>query len=116
MRSKDALLGSDVDRFETSRGIAEAPRGSRAFDGELRDADRLLAQAHNQNEILVTALQEAREQIAALKEEVDKLCAPPSTYGVYLAANEDSTVTILSQGRKVKVNLHPSLKPEMLKP
>jgi proteasome-associated ATPase len=35
---------------------------------------------------------------------------------VYLAANEDSTVTILSQGRKVKVNLHPSLKPEMLKP
>ena len=116
MRSKDALLGSDVDRFETSRGIAEAPRGSRAFDGELRDADRLLAQAHNQNEILVTALQEAREQIAALKEEVDKLCAPPSTYGVYLAANEDSTVTILSQGRKVKVNLHPSIKPEMLKP
>ena len=35
---------------------------------------------------------------------------------MYLAANEDSTVTILSQGRKVKVNLHPSLKPEMLKP
>src|SRR5262249_23357488 len=28
----------------------------------------------------------------------------------------DHTVTILSQGRKVKVNLHPSLKPEMLKP
>jgi proteasome-associated ATPase len=92
------------------------PRAPRAFDTELRDADRLLAQAHNQNEILVTALQEAREQIAALKEEVDKLCAPPSTYGVYLAANEDNTVTILSQGRKVKVNLHPSLKPEMLKP
>jgi proteasome-associated ATPase len=94
----------------------DMPRAPRAFDTELRDADRLLAQAHNQNEILVTALQEAREQIAALKEEVDKLCAPPSTYGVYLAANEDNTVTILSQGRKVKVNLHPSLKPEMLKP
>jgi proteasome-associated ATPase len=94
----------------------DMPRAPRAFDTELRDADRLLAQAHNQNEILVTALQEAREQIAVLKEEVDKLCAPPSTYGVYLAANEDNTVTILSQGRKVKVNLHPSLKPEMLKP
>src|SRR4029453_13438922 len=56
------------------------------------------------------------EQITALKEEVDKLCAPPSTYGVYLAANEDNTVTILSQGRKVKVNLHPALKADALKP
>ncbi len=116
MRSKDALLGTDVDRFETSRTIADTPRGPRGVDAELRDVDRRLAQARNQNEILVTALQEAREQITALKEEVDKLCAPPSTYGVYLAANEDNTVTILSQGRKVKVNLHPALKPEMLKP
>jgi proteasome-associated ATPase len=102
MRSKDVF-------FDTSRG-------SNAYQSDLRDVDRLLARAHNQNEILVTALQEARDQIAALKEEVDKLCAPPSTYGVYLAANEDNTVTILSQGRKVKVNLHPSIKPEMLKP
>src|SRR5439155_143772 len=30
--------------------------------------------------------------------------------------NEDNTVAILSQGRKVKVNLHPSIKPETLKP
>src|SRR5262249_10709515 len=102
MRSKDGLL--------------DTPRGAHAFGGELRDTDRRLTQAYNQNEILVTALQEAREQIAALKEEVDKLCAPPSTYGVYLAANADDTVTIFSQGRKVKVNLHPSLKPEMLRP
>src|SRR5207249_1486036 len=86
------------------------------LDNKLREANRQLVQAFNQNEKLVNALYEAREQITALKEEVDKLCAPPSTYGVYLAANEDSTVTILSQGRKVKVNLHPSLKPEMLKP
>ncbi len=89
---------------------------SPTLEDKLREANRQLVQAFNQNEKLVNALYEAREQITALKEEVDKLCAPPSTYGVYLAANEDSTVTILSQGRKVKVNLHPSLKPEMLKP
>ena len=47
---------------------------------------------------------------------MDKLCAPPSTYGVYLSPNEDGTVNILSQGRKVKVNLHPALKAEALKP
>jgi proteasome-associated ATPase len=116
MRSKEVFFGTDTDRFEATRGIADTTKSSRTLDPDLRDVDRRLAQAHNQNEILVTALREAREQIAALKEEVDKLCAPPSTYGVYLAANEDSTVTILSQGRKVKVNLHPALKPEMLKP
>jgi proteasome-associated ATPase len=69
-----------------------------------------------QNEKLVNALYEAREEIASLKEEVDKLCAPPSTYGVYLSLNEDATINVLSQGRKVKVNLHPSIKPETLKP
>src|SRR5213079_2354397 len=80
-----------------------------------RTRDELL-QAVAQNEKLVNALHEAREQITALKEEVDKLCAPPSTYGVYLSPNEDGTVNILSQGRKVKVNLHPALKAEALKP
>src|SRR5438128_7563536 len=115
MRSKDALLGTDLNAYGSTRGIADTPKATRAYEADLRDVDRLLAQAHNQNEILVTALHEAREQIAALKEEVDKLCAPPSTYGVYLAANEDNTVTILSQGRKVKVNLHPSIKRETLK-
>jgi len=89
---------------------------SPALENKLREANRQLVQAFNQNEKLVNALYEAREQITALKEEVDKLCAPPSTYGVYLAANEDNTVTILSQGRKVKVNLHPSLKVDALKP
>jgi proteasome-associated ATPase len=89
---------------------------SPVLENKLREANRQLVQAFNQNEKLVNALYEAREQITALKEEVDKLCAPPSTYGVHLAANEDNTVTILSQGRKVKVNLHPSIKPETLKP
>ena len=113
MRSKD-VFGTDVAAYASTRGTADI-KGARGYD-EMRDVDRRLAQAHNQNEILVTALHEAREQIAALKEEVDKLCAPPATYGVYLAANEDNTVTILAQGRKVKVNLHPSIKPENLKP
>src|SRR5262247_674340 len=78
--------------------------------------NRQLAEVSDQNEKLVKALYEAREQITALKEEVDKLCAPPSTYGVYLSVNDDGTVNILAQGRKVKVNLHPSIKAETIKP
>ncbi|MBI2014493.1 MAG: hypothetical protein HYS77_03000, partial [Candidatus Rokubacteria bacterium] len=89
---------------------------SLALDHQLRQTRRELMQTLDQNEKLVNALYEAREQVTALKEEVDKLCAPPATYGVYLSPNDDGTVTILSQGRKVKVNLHPSIKPEALKP
>ena len=79
-------------------------------------AEEIEAHLRYQNEKLMNALYEAREQITSLKEEVDKLCAPPSTYGVYLSLNEDATINVLSQGRKVKVNLHPSIKAETLKP
>jgi len=96
--------------------IEDAPKEFMVLENKLREANRQLVQAFNQNEKLVGALYEAREQITSLKEEVDKLCAPPSTYGVYLSVNEDGTVNVLSQSRKVKVNLHPSIKPEGLKP
>jgi proteasome-associated ATPase len=96
--------------------LEDVPKEFMILENKLREANRQLVQAFNQNEKLVNALYESREQITSLKEEVDKLCAPPSTYGVYLSPNEDGTVNILSQGRKVKVNLHPSIKPETLKP
>jgi proteasome-associated ATPase len=96
--------------------LEDAPKEFMVLENKLREANRQLVQAFNQNEKLVNALYEAREQITSLKEEVDKLCAPPSTYGVYLSVNEDGTVNVLSQSRKVKVNLHPSIKSETLKP
>src|SRR5438445_8374936 len=83
---------------------------------ELTHAREGASQAVSQKERMAAALQEARDQIAALKEEVDKLCAPPSTYGVYLSVNGDGTVNVLSQGRKVKVSVHRAIKVETLKP
>jgi len=65
---------------------------------------------------LMQALAAAREQIAALKVEVEKLSAPPSTYGVYLSTNKDGTVNVLAQGRKAKVNLRPDLELVTLRP
>src|SRR5947207_1357749 len=74
------------------------------------------AEADPHRQRLVQALSDAREQITALKEEVDKLCAPPSTYGIYLATNKDGTVNVLAQGRKMKVNLRPTLEAVVLRP
>ena len=114
-------LQAYVRSLETETGrlrkkLEDSPKEFMILENKLREANRQLVQAFNQNEKLVNTLYEAREQITSLKEEVDKLCAPPSTYGVYLSVNEDSTVNILSQGRKVKVNLHPSIKAEEIKP
>ena len=85
-----------------------------AGDDERREAD--LVQTFSHNEKLLKALHEARDEIAALREEVDKLCAPPSTYGVYLSTHEDDTVDILAQGRKVRVRLHPAINAAALRP
>ncbi|MBI1734024.1 MAG: proteasome ATPase, partial [Candidatus Rokubacteria bacterium] len=101
---------------ETERGLPEPLTYALALDRDRAQLRVTLDRVVAQNEKLVSALHEARGQIVALKKEVDRLCAPPSTYGVFLSANEDGTVNILSQGRKVKVNLHPSIKPETLKP
>src|SRR5262245_10108385 len=70
----------------------------------------------SRDERLLKALHDAREEIAALREEVDKLSAPPSTYGVYLRAHNDDTVDVLAQGRKVRVKLHPALDAPSLRP
>jgi proteasome-associated ATPase len=106
----------EAETVRLRKKVEDAPKESMVLENKLREANRQLVQSFNQNEKLVNALYEAREQISSLREEVDKLCAPPSTYGVYLSVNEDATVNILSQGRKVKVNLHPSIKAEDIKP
>src|SRR5438034_9227281 len=81
--------------------IREAPQKPGLGERQLREVYSPLLQALDQNEKLVNALYEAREQISSLKEEVDKLCAPPSTYGVCLSVNEDATVNIRSEERRV---------------
>ena len=106
----------EAETVRLRKKTEDAPKETMVLENKLREANRQLVQSFNQNEKLVNALYEAREQITSLREEVDKLCAPPSTYGVFLSENEDGTVNILSQGRKVKVNLHPSLKAADLKP
>jgi proteasome-associated ATPase len=108
----DALSGTrrrrPMKRLETIEVETEYAAGDHA--------DRRLAQASRQNERLLAALHEARDEIAALREEVDRLAAPPLTYGVYLAAREDDTVDILAQGRKMRVRLHPAITATSLRP
>lgn len=68
-----------------------------------------LSDAERQNEKLVAILQEAKQQIELLKEEVDKLCAPPNSYGVFERTNKDGTAEIIVDHKRMRVNVHPSL-------
>jgi proteasome-associated ATPase len=68
-----------------------------------------LSDAERQNEKLVGILQEAKQQIELLKDEVDKLCAPPNSYGVFQRPNKDGTAEIIVDSKRMRVNVHPNL-------
>ena len=63
------------------RRLQDSPRQVRVLEERLLETKGQLAQALSQNERLAATLGEAREQIIALKEEVEKLTAPPSGFG-----------------------------------
>jgi proteasome-associated ATPase len=91
------------------RRLQEAPKRVRTLEEKLLETKGQLQQAISQNERLTFTLREAREHIAALREEVDKLTQPPSAYGTFLGQNDDGTVDVFSGGRKMRVALHPEL-------
>ena len=89
--------------------LAEAPKRMRTLEERLLETKGQLSQAIARNEKLSYTLREARDHIATLREEVDKLTQPPSAYGVVVGKNEDGTVDIQTSGRKMKVTLHPEI-------
>jgi proteasome-associated ATPase len=91
------------------RKVQDAPKRVRTLEERLLETKGQLAQAVSQNEKLSYTLREAREHIAALREEVEKLTQPPSAYGTLIGRNDDGTVDVFSGGRKMRVALHPDL-------
>jgi len=67
----------------------------------------------SQNDRLASTLREARDRIASLREEVEKLSSPPSGYGLVLGNNEDGTIDVFTGGRKMRVERHPDLEEEL---
>jgi len=87
---------------------------ARQLEEKLLEIKGQLAHTVAQNEKLSYTLRESREHIASLRDEVEKLTQPPSGYGVIVGKNEDSTVDILTSGRKMRVTVHPEIDLENL--
>jgi proteasome-associated ATPase len=91
------------------RRLQESPGRVQALEERLLESKGQLAHAISQNEKLTFTLQQAKEQLAALREEVEKLTQPPAAYGTYLGSNDDETVDVFSGGRKMRVSVHPDI-------
>jgi proteasome-associated ATPase len=98
------------------RRLADSPRQARLVEERLRETEAKLAGITGQNERLADTLREARDQIVALKEEVDRLAKPPSGFGVFLGACEDGTADVFTGGRKMRVSVSPAVELDSLRP
>ena len=109
-------------RFSRVRLRQEVGRLRAQRSGGVTDLDQLtrlrgqVSQLAAQNDRLASTLRDARDQIVALKAEVDRLAQPPNTYGVFLAAADDGAVEIVSSGRKMRVACSPAVEVGELRP
>lgn len=111
---QNQLKAMEEEVVTLRRRLQDAPKRVRTLEERLLDTKGQLAQAVSQNEKLTYTLREAREHIAALREEVDKLAHPPSAYGTFLGHNDDETADIFTSGRKMRVEVHPAIETDEL--
>jgi len=91
------------------RKLTESPRHVRLLEQRLAEASERVSQLTERNTKLIDTLREARGQLLALREEVDRLAQPPSGYGVFLEQFEDGTVDVFTSGRRMRVSVSPAV-------
>jgi proteasome-associated ATPase len=109
------LADAEAEIHTLRRRLQESPGRVQSLEERLLETKGQLSQAVSQNEKLTFTLQQAKEQLATLREEVEKLTQPPAAYGTFLDINEDGTVDVFASGRKMRVALHPDIDPGILR-
>ncbi|MFO7292339.1 MAG: proteasome ATPase [Actinomycetes bacterium] len=84
------------------------------LERELAEAHRTIERLRSQNDKLATVLEEAREQLAVLRAEVEKLTTPPNNFGTVLQVNDDGTLDVMTGNRKLRVAAQPSIEVKQL--
>lgn len=105
--------GVTLDRAELARLREAVDEGARTDREKAVKIDALGAR----NVRLAELLKDSRDQLEALKGEVERLGTPPSTYGVVLAdAADDETAEVMTSGRRMRLTLAPGIAPDTLAP
>ncbi|WP_410872505.1 proteasome ATPase [Nocardia sp. A7] len=89
------------------RQLADSPDRARELEARI---DSLTIR----NGKLMDTLKEARQQLIALREEVDRLGQPPSGYGIVIGVYEDQTVDVFTSGRKMRLTCSPNIDADAL--
>ncbi|MDT5090876.1 MAG: proteasome-associated ATPase [Mycobacterium sp.] len=108
LRREAAALRDQLESALTAQGGLRNTRDVHQLEARI---DSLAAR----NAKLMETLKEARQQLLALREEVDRLGQPPSGYGVLLSVQEDDTVDVFTSGRKMRLTCSPNIDVQSLK-
>jgi proteasome-associated ATPase len=108
LRREAAVLREQLENALGSQGHVRGARDVHQLEARI---DSLAAR----NSKLMETLKEARQQLLALREEVDRLGQPPSGYGVLLSAHDDDTVDVFTSGRKMRLTCSPNIDVQSLK-
>nr|WP_296767219.1 proteasome ATPase [Rhodococcus sp. (in: high G+C Gram-positive bacteria)] len=82
----------------------------------MRELEARIDSLSLRNSKLMDTLKEARQQLIALREEVDRLGQPPSGYGILMSVHEDDTVDVFTSGRKMRLTCSPNVEASGLAP
>ena len=113
LRKVVAALEEEVSYLR--RRVREAPGRIDDLEAEISRAKDRLERAASQNDKLSQLLEEARQQLGVLREEVEKLTAPPNNFGTVLQVSDDGTIDVLTGNRKLRVAAQPSVEVKKLK-
>ncbi len=108
LRREAAVLREQLEQAAGSHGSARSARDVHQLEARI---DSLASR----NSKLMETLKEARQQLLALREEVDRLGQPPSGYGVLLFAHDDETVDVFTSGRKMRLTCSPNIEIDTLR-
>jgi proteasome-associated ATPase len=108
LRREAAILREQLDNAVGSSSGARNPR-------DVHELEARIDSLASRNSKLMETLKEARQQLLALREEVDRLGQPPSGYGVLLATHEDDTVDVFTSGRKMRLTCSPNIEVQSLR-
>jgi proteasome-associated ATPase len=108
LRREAAVLREQLESAVGSQGLARGGRDVHQLEARI---DSLAAR----NSKLMDTLKEARQQLLALREEVDRLGQPPSGYGVLLGVQDDDTVDVFTSGRKMRLTCSPNIDTKAMK-
>ncbi|ORV40947.1 proteasome ATPase [Mycolicibacter engbaekii] len=106
LRREAAMLRAQVE---------SSPRDTARVGRDVRQLEAHIDALTTRNSKLMDTLKEARQQLLALREEVDRLGQPPSGYGVLLGSHDDDTVDVFTSGRRMRLNISPNIDLSTLK-